>query len=378
MRPELELPLSPSVSVIIIHVRGFDPLTNTLKSVLTSKYDNLQVILVDNGSTDGSIGLAQQTFGDKIRVLNTGGNIGFVRACNYALERVQGDYVVLLNDDTVVDPDWLTQLVDVAESDLSIVACQPKLRMLKSPDFFEYNGACGGMIDLCGIPFTRGRLFDKAEEDFGQYDKTVEVFWASGAAMFLRRSAAREVGYLDDLFYFQMEEIDLSWRLRMRGYKVVSVPSSIVYHLGGGTPVLRTSFLKHRNNLLMLAKNYSLRSLVVFLPIRLFMDAGYLAYLSFKGKSKFGLDAFASYVWMLRNMRKVIQTRKASQNMRLVPDRVIRSSMAKTSVAFQYYVLGRRAFSQLSGLPLPRSSYVNEGPLIPRRTERFLEVGSVF
>src|SRR6058998_2627172 len=134
--------------------------------------------------------------------------------------------------------------------------------MLKSPDFFEYNGACGGMIDLCGIPFTRGRLFDK----------TVEVFWASGAAMFLRLKAAREVGYLDDLFYFQMEEIDLSWRLRMRGYRVVSVPSSIVYHLGGATPVPRTSFLKHRNNLLTLVKNYSMSSLARFFPIRMLLD----------------------------------------------------------------------------------------------------------
>ena len=368
----------PHVSVIIIHVRGFEPLTNTLKSVFNSKYDSLEVILVDNGSTDGSIGFAERTFGGRIRVLRTGGNLGFVKGCNYALERVQADYVVLLNDDTVVDPDWLNPLVDVAESDPWIAACQPKLRMLKSPDFFEYNGACGGMIDLCGIPFTRGRLFDRAEEDFGQYDKKVEVFWASGAAMFLRHRATQEVGYLDELFYFHMEEIDLSWRLRMRGYKVVSVPSSVVYHLGGGTPVARTSFLKHRNNLLMLAKNYSWQSLAVFLPIRVFMDAGYLAYLSLKGEYKFGLDAFASYAWMLRNMKKVIQTRRASQKIRVAPDKVIRSSMAKPSVAFQYYVLGRHAFSQLSGLPLPHRSYVDEDVLKTQETGRFLKVGSIF
>ncbi|HEX9429458.1 MAG TPA: glycosyltransferase family 2 protein, partial [Candidatus Bathyarchaeia archaeon] len=346
----MERRLSPHVSVIIVHVRGFEPLTNTLKSVLNSSYDNLEVILVDNGSTDGSIGLVHRSFGDRIRILRTAGNVGFVKGCNYALERVQADYVVLLNDDTVVEPDWLNQLVEVAESDSSIAACQPKLKMLKSPDYFEYNGACGGMIDLCGIPFTRGRLFDRAEEDFGQYDKKVEVFWASGAAMFLRYRAAREVGYLDDLFYFHMEEIDLSWRLRMRGYKVVSVPSSVVYHLGGATPVPRTSFLKHRNNLLMLAKNYSWQSLAVFLPIRLFMDAGYLAYLSLKGRYKFGLDAFASYAWILRSMKKVIQARRASQKIRVAPDKAIRSSMAKPSVAFQYYILGRHAFSQLSGL----------------------------
>ena len=368
----------PAVSIIIVHVRGFDSLYNALKSVFESEYDNLEVVLVDNGSTDGSTQRAERAFEGKLRVLRTLENLGFVRACNYGLRRITSIYAVLLNDDTVVDPKWLARLVEEAETDSSIAACQPKLRMLNNPSFFEYNGACGGMMDLCGVPFTRGRLFDRTEEDFGQYDKTVDVFWASGAAMFLRLRAVEEVGYLDDLFHFQMEEIDLSWRLRMRGYRVVSVPSSIVYHLGGATPVPRTSFLKHRNSLLTLVKNYSMSSLARFFPIRMLLDFTSLIYLAAKGKRRFGMDALRSYVWIVLNLRLVIGSRRAAQLIRLVSDTTITSNMAKPTIALQYYLMKRHIFSQLSGLPLHRDSYLNKETNDAAKTGRLLEVGSVF
>lgn len=368
----------PAVSVVIVHVRGFEPLYNTLKSVLESDYENLEVVLVDNGSTDGSTQRAENAFEGKLRVLKTFENIGFVRACNFGLKKINSVYAVLLNDDTVVDPLWLARLVEEAESDSSIAACQPKLRMLSNPTFFEYNGACGGMMDLCGVPFTRGRLFDRTEEDFGQYDKTVDVFWASGAAMFLRLKAVEEVGYLDDLFHFQMEEIDLSWRLRLRGYRVVSVPSSIVYHLGGATPVPRTSFLKHRNNLLTLIKNYSTPSLARFFPIRMLLDLTSLVYLAAKGNRRFGMDAVRSYAWMMLNLRQVIGARRAAQLIRTVSDESIKSNMAQPNIALQYYVMKRQTFSQLSGLPLTRDSYLNKDAIATGKKGRILEVGSVF
>jgi len=363
---------------VIVHFRGFEHLYNALRSVFESDYDNLEVVLVDNGSADGSIERAEKAFEGKLRILRSSENLGFVRGCNFALKRIATDYAVLLNDDTVVDPKWLTRLVEEAESDSSIAACQPKLRMLSNPSFFEYNGACGGMLDLCGVPFTRGRLFDRTEEDFGQYDKTADVFWASGAAMFLRLRAVAEVGYLDDLFRFHMEEIDLSWRLRMRGYRVVSVPSSVVYHLGGATPFSSTSFLKHRNNLLTLVKNYSLPSLARFFPIRGLLDFMSLIYLAAKGKPKFGMDAFRSYLWMILNLRQVIETRRAAQSIRTVSDKTIRSSMARPNIALQYYLMKRHSFSQLSGLPLPTNSYLNQDAISTGKSGRTLEVGSVF
>jgi GT2 family glycosyltransferase len=363
---------------VIVHFRGFDPLYNALRSVFESEYENLEVVLVDNGSADGSIQRAEKAFEGKLKILRTSQNLGFVRGCNFALKRIASVYAVLLNDDTVVDPKWLTRLVQEAESDSSIAACQPKLRMLSNPGFFEYNGACGGMLDRCGVPFTRGRLFDRTEEDFGQYDKTVDVFWASGAAMFLRLKAVEEVGYLDDLFHFHMEEVDLSWRLRMRGYRVVSVPSSVVYHLGGATPLSRTSFLKHRNNLLTLVKNYSLPSLARFFPIRILYDLMSLIYLAAKGKPRFGTDALRSYLWMILNLRQVIGVRRASQSIRTVSDKTIRSSMARPDIAFQYYLMRRHSFSQLRGLPLPTDSYLNQDAMAAGKSGRILEVGSVF
>lgn len=368
----------PLVSVIIVHVRGFAPLNDALKSVFDSDYNNQEVIIVDNGCTDGSVEAAEKAFGSRLKVMKTFENIGFVRACNHALRRISAKYAVLLNDDTVVDRQWLTELVDVAESDASIGACQPKLRWQPHPDFFEYNGANGGMLDLCGVPFTRGRLFDKTEEDFGQYDKKVEVFWASGAAMFLRLSAVQEVRYLDDRFHFQMEEIDLSWRLRMRGYRVVSVPSSIVYHFGGSTPTPRTSFLKHRNNLLAMMKNYSLTSLILYFPTRVLMDLMSLAYLAGKGNRRFVSDTLSSYFWIISHPGEVLKSRRASQTIRRVPDKIVRSAMAKPSIAIQYYLFHRHSFSELAGLPLPREAYVEKTAFSSGRTGKTLEVGSVF
>lgn|SRR2546425_1592635 len=352
----------PRVAVVILHYQGFETLANCIESVVGSEYPNLTVVLVDNGSIDGSTDEAEKKYGNRINVLKLGKNLGFVRGYNAALRQVQADYVVLLNDDTVVDPYWLNSLVSAAESDPGIAACQPKLRWLSQPSYFEYNGACGGMLDMCAVPFTRGRLFDKAEEDIGQYDTNIDVFWASGAAMFLRYSALEEAGFLEDLFYAHMEEIDLSWRLRLRGYRVVSVPYSLVYHQGGSTGLDSKSFLKHRNNLFMMVKNYSTRSLVKYLPMRFMMDIGSVVYSTINRRAKMDTGGLRAYVWLVRNMRKVVMRRREIQSRRVVSDETILRSMAKPNVVFQYFLLKRLRFSQLGGLPLPTRKYLNGVP----------------
>jgi len=353
---------SPSVAVIILHYQGTQTLANCIDSVLGSDYPNLNVVLVDNGSVDGSTGEMERKHGEKIRVLRLGKNLGFVRGYNMALRQIQAEYVVLLNDDTVVDRHWLTGLVSAAEMDPEIAACQPKLRWLSQPSYFEYNGACGGMLDMCAVPFTRGRLFDRAEKDIGQYDTNIDVFWASGAAMFLRYSALEEAGFLDDLFYAHMEEIDLSWRLRLRGYRVISVPYSLVYHQGGGTVLDSKSFLKHRNNLFMMVKNYSIRSLVKFLPVRFFMDIGSIVYATVTRRSRVDTGGLRAYVWLVSNMRKVVRRRQDVQSRRVVSDQTILRSMAKPNVLIQYFLFKRLRFSQLGGLPLPTKKYLNGVP----------------
>lgn len=348
----------PSVSVIIVHYRGLEILRRCFESLFKTRYNNFRVVFVDNGSSDGSVEFVKSLDDDRVDVIRSERNLGFVGGNNLALRRVRSKYVVLLNDDTVVDPNWLRYLVEVAESDPLIGACQPKLLSLTDPRYFEYNGAVGGFLDVWGVPLTRGRVFDSAEEDKGQYDTVVECFWASGAAMFLRVKALREAGLLDSLLYAHMEEIDLSWRLRLLGYKVVSVPASVVYHLGGGTPLGGVFYLKQRNNLIVMLKNFSASSLLRYFPIRVVFDVLSLLFFLRKDKTR-SICIVKAYSWLLRNLRAVFRSRYSVQRNRKVSDSEIIKAMVRKSVAIQYYILGRKYFSQLKGLPCELKSYMS-------------------
>jgi GT2 family glycosyltransferase len=330
--------------------------------------------LVDNGSTDGSVQIAKTAFPDKIQVVTSKVNLGFVKGNNLAIPLAKGDYVVLLNDDTIVDQNWLSPLVNVAESDDKIGACQPKLMSLRQQGYFEYNGAAGGLLDVYGVPLTRGRLFETAELDIGQYDTMVEVFWASGAALFARKCLIVKAGFLDELLHAHMEEIDLSWKLRLMGYSVVSVPSSIVFHLGGNTPIPSKLYLKQRNNLIILLKNYSYSSLIRYLPARMVLD-GLSIWYSIAGKDKRRpWTVIAAYLWAIRNLKMIFKSRQRSQAVRAVSDSSIISAMLRRSVAIQYYLLKRRRFGQLSGLPLPPGSYARNTPYPPAKQPLLVQV----
>jgi hypothetical protein len=347
----------PSVCVVIVHYKGLDMLGKCFESLFKTDYENFQVILVDNGSSD-NLGEYVRSYEGKVTLIRSDVNLGFVAGSNLALRRVRADYVVLLNDDVIVDPDWLVELIYEAERDHTIGACQPKLRSLKDPRFFEYNGACGGMLDVYGVPLTRGRIFDLAEEDKGQYDKPAEIFWASGAALFLRESVIREIGFLDEMFYAHMEEIDLCWRMRLSGYKVLSVPKSVIYHLGGGTRLPEKFYLKHRNNLITIIKNYSGWSLLCFLPLRVVQDFFSFVYYLIKKEIPRAMPILRAYSSLLKNLRSVFPSRYSVQRQRKVKDKYIIEAMVKKSVAIQSYLLKRKYFSQLSGLPLELSCYM--------------------
>lgn len=341
----------PSVCIIIVHYKGLAILRKCLESVFRTGYQNFQVVLVDNGSKDGSSEYVAKSYEHKISVIKSDVNLGFVAGNNLALRQVKADYVVLLNDDVVVDPDWLAELIHAAEKDPTIGACQPKLRSLQDPKYFEYNGACGGMLDIYGVPLTRGRIFDLAEEDRGQYDKPAEVFWASGAALFLRRNVIREIGLLDEMFYAHMEEIDLCWRMRLAGYRILSIPKSVVYHLGGATQLSEKFYLKQRNNLITIIKNYGRWSLLRFLPLRMVQDFfSFVYYLVRKEKAR-SLPILTAYYWLLKNLHLVLISRYVIQKRRKVKDKEIIDAMVKKSVAVQHYLLRRKYFSQLCGLP---------------------------
>ena len=234
----------------------------------------MRVIVADNASTDDSLGLLRQHF-PSVEILTHPVNAGFAGGYNWALKEVSADYYVLLNSDVAVTPGWIEPVIALMESDPSVGACQPKLLSQREPGLFEYAGAAGGWIDTLGYPFSRGRVFDVCEKDEGQYDGTAPVFWASGAAMFIRARLYHELGGLAEFFFAHQEEIDLCWRLQLAGYRVMACPASVVYHVGAGTLPRggRKVFLNFRNNLIMLCRNLPWYEKLWKIPLRILLDA---------------------------------------------------------------------------------------------------------
>jgi GT2 family glycosyltransferase len=267
--------LAPLVSIVILNWNGQKYLEQFLPFVMASTYSNFTVVVADNASTDNSIPFLQSYY-PLIKILELKKNYGFAKGYNEALKDVEGDYYVLLNSDVEVMPSWIEPVVEMMENNKSIGACQPKLLQQQNKDHFEYSGACGGWLDRFGYPFARGRIFDVCEPDHGQYNTSVPIFWASGAAMFVRTGLYHELGGLDDFFFAHQEEIDFCWRLQRKGYLVYSCPASVVYHVGGATLPKGNSkkvFLNFRNNLVMMAKNMPAGEAIWKIAYRFILDA---------------------------------------------------------------------------------------------------------
>lgn len=345
--------VSPTVSVIVLNYNGRRFLEACLLSLERTRYDDFRVIVVDNGSTDGSVEMLTGELPDFVTPVFNPTNLGFSRALNQILVRddLCGEYVVLLNNDTEVDERWLDALVRVAETDTKIGALQPKLLSLSERDRFEYAGAAGGFLDRLGYALCRGRIFYSIEEDAGQYDDVCEICWASGAAMLLRHDLLREVGLLDEDFWMHYEEIDLCWRLRLHGYRIMYVPSSVVYHYGGGGANPRVHYLNHRNSILTLLKNYSGSSLLRDFPRRVFLDLANVGYALAKRDALWARSIVLAYIWVFLHLPRLLHKRRIVQRQRRVPDEEIVRLMVRDSVVWQYFVRRRRVFSELSGLP---------------------------
>ncbi len=333
--------MAKRVAVIILNWNGEKLLREFLPSVVkNTNLDLGRVVVVDNHSTDGSWICLEQEFPDVERVLFKD-NFGFAGGYNRAIEMIEAEYVVLLNSDVEVAPGWLEPLVAALDQDERIAAVQPKILAYRDKNKFEYAGAAGGYIDYLGFPFCRGRVMDTTEQDYGQYDDEVDVFWATGASLCIRRDVYRVVGGLDEAFFAHMEEIDLCWRLKNGGYTLKVVPSSVVYHLGGGSLPMnhpRKLFLNYRNNLLMLHKNLCAkqRKKIFFARVLLDTMAGGLFLL--KGQ------------WS--NTRSVIRAYKAFREMRKaypVPERSVSlSGIYPRSIVLDYFLRGKKKFSDLN------------------------------
>ena len=333
--------MAKRVAVIILNWNGEKLLREFLPSVVKNTNTDLgRVVVVDNHSTDGSWICLEQEFPDVERVLFED-NFGFAGGYNRAIEMIEAEYVVLLNSDVEVAPGWLEPLVAVLDRDERVAAGQPKILAYRDKKKFEYAGAAGGYIDYLGFPFCRGRVMDTTEQDDGQYDDEVDVFWATGASLCIRRDVYRATGGLDEAFFAHMEEIDLCWRLKNGGYTLKVVPSSVVYHLGGGALPMnhpKKLFLNYRNNLLMLHKNLCAkqRKKIFFARVLLDTMAGGLFLL--KGQ------------WS--NTRSVIRAYKAFREMRKaypVPESSMSlSGIYPRSIVLDYFLRGKKKFSDLN------------------------------
>jgi GT2 family glycosyltransferase len=269
---------------------------------MASTYPNIRIIVADNGSSDDSVSYLKLNF-PSIEILTHSLNEGFAGGYNWALKEVNEDYYVLLNSDVCVPPGWIEPVMNILLKEPFVAACQPKILSYQQPELFEYAGAGGGWIDSLGYPFSKGRIFDVCEADNGQYDEVQRIFWASGAAMFVRAKVFHELGGFDASFFAHQEEIDLCWRMQLAGYKILSCPASTVYHLGAGTLPRggRKVYLNFRNNLLMLRKNLPFQEKIWKIPFRFALDAISAWKGLFTGDFAFFMAIFKAHLSVLKS-----------------------------------------------------------------------------
>ncbi|SNT29497.1 hypothetical protein SAMN05421640_3253 [Ekhidna lutea] len=326
-----------TTAVVILNYNGKDYLEKFLPTVINHSTE-AEIIVADNASTDDSISFLQSHF-PQIKLITLDKNHGYAGGYNEALKQVHADYFLLLNSDVEVTENWLPPLIQFLEENDDYAACQPKIKDYNHKSLFEYAGACGGFIDLLGYPYCRGRIFNHLEADSGQYNEQIDIFWSSGACMLIRSKTFIETGGFDRDFFAHMEEIDLCWRIHSLDFKIKSIPSSTVYHVGGGTLAKGSPFktyLNFRNGLYLLIKNLPLAKLILSLPPRIVLD--WVAAFKFMigGELAHSLAIFKAHIAVLFNLIKTIRKRTVTSS----------PSVLKL-IVFDYFFRGKRKFDQL-------------------------------
>ncbi len=347
------------VAIVILNYNGKDYLEQFLPSVV--KYSNPtlpensdfshEIIVADNASTDDSVAFLSANY-SAIKQINLTENHGFAEGYNQALAKVEADIYVLLNSDVEVTKNWLSPIVELLKNNRITAACQPKIKSFHQKTHFEYAGASGGFMDALGYPFCRGRIFDKLEEDKGQYDETREIFWATGAALFIKADLFHKIGGFDGDYFAHMEEIDLCWRLRKAGFQIMVCPDSTVYHVGGGTLQKESPFktyLNFRNNLVTVLKNVSGWKIYWLFPLRLVLDG--LAALQFLLKGQFAniWSILKAHFYIYFHAFSILHKRMKSQQIvdeLYIGDRRKRGYLNR-SIVWQFFISGKKKFSQL-------------------------------
>ena len=334
-------------AVVILNWNGEKFLNQFLPVLLrNTQLPGVDIYVADNASTDNSLSLIEEQF-PTVKTLLLDKNYGFAGGYNKALAQINADYFVLLNSDVEVTENWLQPLLNYMNENADVAACQPKIKSFYNRDYFEHAGASGGFIDYLGFPFCRGRVVGTAEMDRGQYDTVIDVFWATGACLLIRSELYNQVGGLDDEFFAHMEEIDLCWRLRSRGFRIVCIPQSEVYHVGGGTLQVEhphKTYLNFRNNLLMLYKNLPQKSLSNIMRWRMLFDYAAAFQLFVTGKPKNAKSVFKAR----RDFKKMLPgfVDKRIENLSSAT-RTDFPEMLRKSIVIEYYLKGNKTYSKL-------------------------------
>lgn len=334
------------VAIVILNYNGRHHLEDFLPSVLAHCPAYAEVIVADNASTDDSVAWLA-THHPELRVIALPQNFGFAGGYNRALEQVNAPFYALVNSDLEVTEDWLDPLIDQLENDPTIAAAQPKIRDFNQRDHFEYAGASGGFIDRNGYPFCRGRIFGHCERDIGQHDDVREVFWATGACMLVRAEAFHQVEGFDDHLFAHMEEIDLCWRMKNQGWTVFCVPTSTVYHLGGGTLATyhpRKTFLNFRNNLSVMIKNDYADWFWLRLLKRMVLDGAAALYLFFERGPRHSLALLQAHFSLYGRMRSHLRGRKL---WKARANHINLTGKYTGNIVFDFYLNKKRVFSAL-------------------------------
>lgn len=336
--------MEPKVSILVPHMNGEEIINNCVASLNKTRYNNFEVVVLLNGTTDNSLKIIKKF--KKIKVYESKQPLGFAKAINFLIKKTQGDYVVFMNNDTEVEPNWLQELVDYAEKN-NIVACQPKILDLKNKKEFEYAGASGYYLDKYCYPFTRGRIFNNIEQNLGQYDTPIRIFYASGVCMLVRRDILHKTGLLDEDFFMYFEETDLCWRINLLGEKIYCVPSSVVCHIGSYTVkqqkmTSEKEYLLHRNGLLTFFKNYDKKTIRKLIIPKILLEI--ISGIAFPKKF---VPMLKSFHWVIKNRRLIKQKHRETQILRKVNDKEIQKIMLKKSIAWLYFIKGKKTFNEI-------------------------------
>jgi len=334
-------------AIVILNWNGIGYLKKFLGTVVKySMIPETVVCVADNGSTDGSIEWVADNY-KYVKLINFDKNYGFAGGYNMALDQLDARYFILINSDVEVTDGWLDPLVSFMDDNLNVASCQPKIRSYYNRDYFEYAGAAGSFIDKYGYPFCRGRIFNKVEKDFGQYDTRTDVFWSSGACMIVRADAWKKCGGFDSGFFAHMEEIDLCWRFNKAGYRVSYTPESLVYHVGGGSLPYDSphkTYLNFRNSLFLLYKNLPDNKLHTILFIRKLLDGLAAFIFLLKGNTANVKSIWKAHIDYYKNMSELKGKREMVKKIEVLhsPAKILNKC-----IVFEFYVKGNKTYDSL-------------------------------